>query len=1015
MRYLLYANDQLFYDSENSLINDAIAEPRLHLELSKAGTLEFKIHPTHSMYNSFTRMTTYIRVMQDDEEIFRGRVLEIEDDTYMERKIQCEGDLSYFCDTYQPPDKVKSKTAKTDITTNNSTQRQGIESQLPAESMTIAQVDLTGETSYHETVAQHLTRYLVAHNAQVNSERQFVIGNVTIDEANVEYDFTSAEYRDTKSAMDDLTDQFGGYFQTRRDGSYVYLDYLKEPETTSEQPIMLGINLVDLQKKASCENLFTVLVPIGDNQLTIASVNNGSMYLENDAGVQQYGRIYKVESFSGYTDATKLKTAATSFMAANYKSNPVGFTIKAIDLNMMDGNIDKIRIGTYVNVESAPHGISTVLCCTSIEYDIQSPENNSYDIGDPTEELSKKYQKDNMKSESKASKRSSGIGGLEQAIDRHAENIKDIADKAYTLEADTIKINGRVIEIGSDVTDLLTLTGRTISINASNQITVTTDYMSVTADMSVSGNTTMQGTLDVGGVLGVDIISVGGNYAITGGGIGVSVSGSSYDPVGTVCAFNIVKYNSVSGNYEDVATEDYVENSVIGFGTASASGGSISIPFYTYANPSTNPLAGNTINFNIADTAYYQSHIGIASVGDWAWDSDETKYICVVTANDGSAVDVDLPIITVKTDLGTGSSFNPYAYGPGTTQHIVSSPSAYYLKLTGSYAYVTKNNETPTVGTNVVARVSNSYSGISSVGSWGWNSDETAYECVVTPNYGSSAVVTLPTITVKSSLGTGSNFYAYAYGPGTTQHEVSTGKRYYLQVTSSYCYITTDNNTPTVGTNVVARVTSPASSGTVTAITSTTISATTVKESSITLGVSGTNLDTFAGDSTFSLAKTTYTPSGSSSSSYCVNLQHGNNVIGRISTQSVYNLGFSAGEGQFTQATVTPQGASAGTILKRKDSGSIRITGSRQQITKRGTAIYFKSHSKSDTPTGLWYEMIGSSSGATQTYYTSGDSLYVYPSGTSGGTLYYLSDGSDNTLRLPGTEDSTTYYTKTSS
>ena len=99
----------------------------------------------------------------------------------------------------------------------------------------------------------------------------------------------------------------------------------------------------------------------------------------------------------------------------------------------------------------------------------------------------------------------------------------------------------------------------------------------------------------------------------------------------------------------------------------------------------------------------------------------------------------------------------------------------------------------------------------------------------------------------------------------------------------------------------------------------------------------------------------------------------------------------------------TVQGTSAGTIYKRKTSGAIRITGSKQTITTRGTPIYFKAHAKTETPTGLWYSMIGSSSGATQTYYTSGSEMSVYPTANSGGTLYYLSDGSDDTLYNAGT------------
>lgn len=133
---------------------------------------------------------------------------------------------------------------------------------------------------------------------------------------------------------------------------------------------------------------------------------------------------------------------------------------------------------------------------------------------------------------------------------------------------------------------------------------------------------------------------------------------------------------------------------------------------------------------------------------------------------------------------------------------------------------------------------------------------------------------------------------------------------------------------------------------------------------------------------------------------------------GEAST-TAYQDGMAAGEAKFTQATVTPQGASAGTVYLRKTGGSIRV-GSSTTIHQRGTAIYFKAHPKTETPTSAWYTMVGSASEATLTYYTSGSDITAYPHSSSG-TYYYLGDGSRSDLFLAGTPDSTTYYTKTSS
>ena len=133
---------------------------------------------------------------------------------------------------------------------------------------------------------------------------------------------------------------------------------------------------------------------------------------------------------------------------------------------------------------------------------------------------------------------------------------------------------------------------------------------------------------------------------------------------------------------------------------------------------------------------------------------------------------------------------------------------------------------------------------------------------------------------------------------------------------------------------------------------------------------------------------------------------------GEAST-TAYQDGMAAGEAKFVQATVTPQGASAGTVYLRKTGGSIRV-GASTTIHKRGTEIYFKAHPKTEKPTSAWYTMVGSASEATLTYYTSGSDITAYPHSSSG-TYYYLGDGTRTDLYEAGTPDSTTYYTKQSS
>ena len=71
MRFRLYfhqlgsSSETLFYDSSSTDENTAIVDPKLKLELGKAGTLEFKMMPTHTNFDDFHFLSTYVRVLMD--------------------------------------------------------------------------------------------------------------------------------------------------------------------------------------------------------------------------------------------------------------------------------------------------------------------------------------------------------------------------------------------------------------------------------------------------------------------------------------------------------------------------------------------------------------------------------------------------------------------------------------------------------------------------------------------------------------------------------------------------------------------------------------------------------------------------------------------------------------------------------------------------------------------------------------------------------------------------------------
>lgn len=472
MRWLMYARtdgvEALFYDSESGAAEQAIGSPKLKIELNKAGTFDFKIYPMHPMYNSFRKLKTYIRIMLDDFEIFRGRVLQIETTTYKERSIKCEGDLAYLVDSIQPPDSTGTSTANADLVVNNSSQRQQYPS-LPAKEVTVKQASTSSESRIKARIASYFTTLINRHNAQMeaDTEKQLTVGNVTVVGTGEDTDFDTTSYRDTMAAIDnDLLKYYGGYLKTRRDGNVVYIDYLKDPGEVSDQSIRLGYNLVDLQQTYDGSDVFTRLIPVGDKQLTISSVNGGKNYIQNDLGFQKYGAIYRTESFSGVTSAAELLKLGQAFMAANYKDDPLTLTIKAFDMHILDGSIEMIKLGSAIDVVSEPHDIEIRLIVTAIEYDIQNPENNSYEIGDPSKKLSQKTNREKVETKAATSRASSrgsytaaAVEELQEIINLHAQNIIAQAEEVFDIQADQLNVKARVIDVETEQFKLVAQTG----------------------------------------------------------------------------------------------------------------------------------------------------------------------------------------------------------------------------------------------------------------------------------------------------------------------------------------------------------------------------------------------------------------------------------------------------------------------------------------------------------------------------------------------------------------------------
>lgn len=155
-----------------------------------------------------------------------------------------------------------------------------------------------------------------------------------------------------------------------------------------------GLNLRKMNKKSDTYDYYTRIIPIGANDLTIESVNDGKNYLENyqySNKVKTY--IWKDES---YTDPQALKEDAE--LKLNDLSKPVtSYSADIVDLAKMSKaySVLSFSLGDYVTLIDAETGIREKQRIVKLTEYLQNPQKNTCELANTVltfEEMQQKYQ-----------------------------------------------------------------------------------------------------------------------------------------------------------------------------------------------------------------------------------------------------------------------------------------------------------------------------------------------------------------------------------------------------------------------------------------------------------------------------------------------------------------------------------------------------------------------------------------------------------------------------------------------
>ncbi len=330
----------------------SVYNPTCTVELNKTGSLSFDIDPTHPYYEMIHKVSSVITLLENDQIIFRGRVMDDDIPFDKVKTVECEGELSFLLDSIVRP------------------------------------------YTFSGSVSDLVKLYLDSHNEQVEARKQFKLGNVTVTDPNNYIVRASSDYPNTWNEFNDKTiELLGGYLRLRYTQDGTYFDYVESYENVNQQVIDFGENLLDLSKYVKAADVATRIIPLGaqvetegeseegtEKRLTIKGVNGGKDYVEDAEAIDLYGVISKVVTYDDVTTETALLSKGYEALAAQ-KLLQITLEVTALDLHVMNVDIERIKIGDMIKVRSKPHGIDEYMLVSKIQMDLDDPSKTVITLG----------------------------------------------------------------------------------------------------------------------------------------------------------------------------------------------------------------------------------------------------------------------------------------------------------------------------------------------------------------------------------------------------------------------------------------------------------------------------------------------------------------------------------------------------------------------------------------------------------------------------------------------------------
>lgn len=368
--YQLYFNGEPIYDPRGQDLGLIITDPDCHLAVGEAGSLAFNIDDDHPNAKALTKLAGVLELRDGAVTIFKGRIVKDTRDFDMTRRIEAEGLLACLNDSVLPP------------------------FNYPDDFLEDAAYQLAAESG--NVIEFFLDWVLAQHNSQVGANgstaQQIQLGEVTVADPNNYISRASSEYLTSmETVKKKLVDLLGGYLLIDYNTSPPTLNYYADLPLTNMQAVEYGENLLDLVTETDATKVYTAILPIGKDGLTIQDADPdgvgpdyrvwGNIIYKPDLENQLGGiRIVRKVVWNDVTLADNLQKKAVAELAGDGVLLAQTISVKAADLGDTE-ELPRFKVGRYVNLQSSPHGFSAAYPLMELEPNILNPGDTTITLG----------------------------------------------------------------------------------------------------------------------------------------------------------------------------------------------------------------------------------------------------------------------------------------------------------------------------------------------------------------------------------------------------------------------------------------------------------------------------------------------------------------------------------------------------------------------------------------------------------------------------------------------------------